>query len=166
MHGENEASLAGMGKRRRTPEEKALIKEVPSLKNAHFEIASPPTKAYNCVAWAADCSVQRWDPLSGYWPDTVERDVVPEALLALYLYLGFEVCDSDLPEEGFQKVAIYAKGSLWTHAARQLDNGSWTSKLGDFEDILHESPRSLEGEDYGAVRWIMKKPRQEEEDLF
>jgi hypothetical protein len=61
-------------------------------------------------------------------------------------------------EKGFEKVAIYVKGNQNpTHAARQLDSGIWTSKIGNEEDIEHSSPAVLEGLEYGAVAVVMKK---------
>jgi hypothetical protein len=47
---------------------------------------------------------------------------------------------------------------MWTHAARQLDNGKWTSKLGQLEDIEHESLEALSGAVYGSVVQVLKKP--------
>ena len=41
-------------------------------------------------------------------------------------------------------VAIYQSGGLPTHAARQLSDGNWTSKLGPNIDITH-SLSGLEG---------------------
>ncbi len=44
------------------------------------------------------------------------------------------------------------------HAARQLKNGTWTSKLGVEDDISHPSPDALAGGSYGDVKLIMKRP--------
>ena len=46
-----------------------------------------------------------------------------------------------------------------THAARQLPDGWWTSKLGPDEDILHRTPQGLAGDLYGHVRMVMKRSR-------
>ena len=43
-----------------------------------------------------------------------------------------------------------------THAARQLPNGKWTSKLGRWEDIEHDL-EGLTGEMYGSVQQILKR---------
>ena len=56
-----------------------------------------------------------------------------------------------------EKVAIYAIGGRTKHMARQLPSGAWTSKLGDLEDIEHESLSALEGSDYGNVAMIMAR---------
>lgn len=71
-------------------------------------------------------------------------------------------------EPGFEKIAIYAKNVAGKfepkHAARQLDNGCWTSKLGQADDIEHLTADcitggSTAGSDYGQVVRIMKRPR-------
>jgi len=84
-----------------------------------------------------------------------------------YATEGYIACDGVELETGFEKIAIYVSASGEpTHAARQLDNGHWTSKLGDWEDIQHESLAALEddaqarGLGYGRVAQIMKRPKR------
>jgi hypothetical protein len=72
--------------------------------------------------------------------------------------LGYQVCEDSAVENGFEKIAIYADmASEPTHAARQLPNGKWTSKFGDFEDVRHVNPDCLEGPLYGKVAVFMKR---------
>ena len=72
--------------------------------------------------------------------------------------LGYEVCENGVLEQGFEKVAIYVDTrSVPTHMARQLDNGNWTSKLGQSFDIRHDAPDNLDGDNYGATAVYMKK---------
>lgn len=47
--------------------------------------------------------------------------------------------------------------SIPTHAARQLPNGRWTSKLGFLEDIEHDL-HDVAGEAYGTVVVLLKRP--------
>jgi hypothetical protein len=55
-------------------------------------------------------------------------------------------------------IALFAdKNDFPLHAARQLPSGRWTSKLGELEDIEH-GLRDLEGDAYGTVVLIMKRP--------
>ena len=61
-------------------------------------------------------------------------------------------------ETGFEKVAFYGGGMLYTHAARQLPHGKWTSKLGKGEDIEHDTPDDVSGGLYGEVVQLMKRP--------
>ena len=58
---------------------------------------------------------------------------------------------------GWEKVAIYTTDEAPAPAARQLDNGRWTSKLGPDDDIEH----ALEGLGsplYGAVVQFLHRP--------
>jgi hypothetical protein len=66
-------------------------------------------------------------------------------------------------EAGFEKIAIYVDGDgVPTHAARQLSDGAWTSKLGEWEDIRHLTLEAMEddglGLGYGKVSLILKRP--------
>jgi len=75
---------------------------------------------------------------------------------------GYKPCESDDLELGFEKVAIYVDGNgEVTHAARQTEDGAWTSKLGEWEDIAHKNLDALTGEDpaYGAVAKVLKRLR-------
>ena len=81
-----------------------------------------------------------------------------EALVQVFVGLGYAICDSDEKEPGYHKVALYAFDGEWQHAARQLDDGLWTSKLGRFEDITHPSPEDVTGEVFGNVHCIMRRP--------
>lgn len=79
--------------------------------------------------------------------------------IEMFRSLGYEVCRGDEPESGYNKIAIYGDKGDYTHAARQLDNGSWTSKLGHWEDIEHKELNGLVGTEYGKVAAIMRKPK-------
>jgi hypothetical protein len=136
------------------------IEEIfPKLGGSHYRRTSEPDEKYNCIAWAAGRDDEWWDIAPGYrWPDNVPRHGAVENLVKLYESLGFVCCASNAREEGFEKVAVYGDGYMWTHAARQLDNGKWTSKLGQLEDIEHESLEALSGAVYGSVVQVLKKP--------
>ena len=74
---------------------------------------------------------------------------------------GYEPCDTPSLEPGHEKVAVFTNAAgAPTHAARQLLNGKWSSKLGKAEDIEHDL-EALEGDEYGSVALIMKRPSRE-----
>ena len=77
--------------------------------------------------------------------------------LRAYESLGYAQCDNTELEAGFTKVALYANGQEPTHAARQLPDGTWTSKLGPLEDISHTLD-GLVGNEYGSVVAVLKRP--------
>jgi hypothetical protein len=60
-------------------------------------------------------------------------------------------------EDGYEKVALYGNTFLYSHAARQLPNGKWSSKLGRSEDIEHDTPDDVAGGLYGEVHQYMKR---------
>lgn len=68
-----------------------------------------------------------------------------------FVTLGYATTATGDPESDLEKVAIFAFEGIPTHMARQLPNGSWTSKLGSMEDISHDDINSLCGSDYGEV---------------
>ncbi len=133
----------------------------PNLRHSKYQITSPETVEYNCVAWAVgDMETWWWpDPLeTAFWPADVQRVETLEAFIEAFKTLSFTICDSPEYEEGYEKIAIYASANgKPTHAARQLSNGCWSSKLGRSYDIDHEI-NSVSGSNYGAVSVIMKRP--------
>lgn len=46
-----------------------------------------------------------------------------------------------------------------THAAVQLETDMWTSKMGDFEDIWHDTVGAVNGPLYGEPVLYMERPR-------
>ena len=55
-------------------------------------------------------------------------------------------------------MSLYGGSLLYTHAARQLPGGKWTSKLGKAEDIEHDTADVVAGGIYGEVVELMKRP--------
>ena len=79
------------------------------------------------------------------------------ALVLAFQELDYEECTDGSLEPEFEKLALYGAGLMYTHAARQLADGKWTSKLGQLEDIVHDSPDDIAGSDYGEVVQFMKR---------
>ena len=141
-----------------TAEEIAEI--FPNLKN--YQITSPADYHYNCIAWAAGDTKNWWQPSDSpyfFWLRDDKSDSL-ENCIQTFSILGYkEETDSSFEPE-FEKVALYSDADgLPSHAARQKGDGFWTSKLGEAEDIEHDTPEALEGEAYGKVKIILKRPR-------
>lgn len=137
----------------------ALEDLFPRLKSSPYTITSPSTLDYNCLAWAAGRQDVWWEPDPDgdcYWPDNVPRERTLSALIQAYETIGYNPCNDEVLEPGFEKIALYAIGVQPTHAARQLPNGFWTSKIGACEDIEH-ALASLTGAEYGAVVQFLKR---------
>jgi len=127
-----------------------------------YQVTSPATRRYNCIAWVFGDTTRRWWPYEGYyWPlPTPERTETVEDFVGAFATQGFELCADGSLEQGYEKIAIYARDGEPTHAAKQLENGSWTSKLGSLEDIEHTSLDELNGNLYGQVEVFMRRLRK------
>ena len=138
-----------------------LKKYFPQLSSSNSRPTSDKTAHYNCIAWAYGIDNMWFWPDSDhqyYWPDNIRRAEDIDAFIDLFRLQNYIVCESDIYEDGFQKIALYVKDNKPTHAARQLSNGKWTSKLGVDIDIEHDTPECLNGSAYGTVAIIMKRP--------
>lgn len=123
-----------------------------------FTISSSPDPRYNCIAWALGETGRWWHPSAGsYWPPGVPRLNTFAAWRAMLRQQGFEPTDSEAPEPGVERLALFAKAGRPTHLARQLASGRWTSKLGPDEDIEH-SLHGLAGVLYGEVTVLFRRP--------
>lgn len=135
--------------------------DFPLLDEEGWTETSPIDPGYNCIAWAAEDTRRLWWPGAppiGYWPHDAPEEPSVAAFNALFSQFGYAPCDTGKLEAGMEKIAIYAKEGEVTHAARQLPNGRWTSKLGRNIDIEH-TLRGLQGPLYGEVMCFMKRPR-------
>jgi hypothetical protein len=137
--------------------------DFPNLVN--WTCKSKRTRNYNCFAFAIGDETRRWEPYGYYWPQGAKKGFTVDCLIEAYKTEGFEICADGSLAEGREKIAIYTNDhGGFLHAARQESDGHWSSKLGDEEDIVHESPESLAGDDYGQPRYFMKrtcKPKAE-----
>jgi len=134
-----------------------LLQEFPRLRNSAFSVSSPEASSYNCIAWAIGSDNTWWSPIDMYyWPPNCPRKETTEAYVAAFAAIGFEICDNREYEVGYQKIALYIRQSTPTHAAKQLPNGKWSSKLGSSFDIEHQL-EGLEGHHYGKVAMFFRR---------
>lgn len=153
-----------VGQSERLPERLApeLEAEFPGLAAPGYYVTSARTDEYNCVAYAAGDTTRYWDcgalPLPGYyWPDRARHGSDIDALIGCFESIGFETCVDGRLALGYEKVALYDNGQEWTHVAKQLSDGYWSSKLGSCEDIRHKTPYALCGSVYGQVARFMRR---------
>jgi hypothetical protein len=136
----------------------------PNLAGDGGKKTSEKDPGYNCIAWAAKRDTKWWwQPGGGtgiFWPNGVIDDSTFECFVQLFESLGYVKCDGHELEPFYEKVAIYAyPDGEFSHVAGQLPSGFWTSKLGPDEDIQHNSPHGLEGQNYGEVKQVLKRAR-------
>lgn len=148
---------------------KIVISAFPKLsKDKKFQITSCATPIYNCIAWAYNINNRWMWPNTGeyqfldgvhYWPSNEILDCEVANFIEAFKLKGYELCENSDFEEGYRKIALYVTEGTTecTHAARQLSNGFWTSKLGPQNDIQHGTPESIENDDYGVVHCFMRR---------
>lgn len=143
---------------------------LPKLADSAYKVTSDETNQYNCIAWAVGDTTEWWSPVTDaghYWPIPAPQQATLEIIQAGFEHEGFGSCDDGSLVEGMEKIALFADERTWTHVARQLPDGRWTSKLGSDCDIEHDL-EALEGFDdgpdiyrYGRVVAFMSRPRPE-----
>ena len=132
-------------------------RDFPRLTEANHRVTSPASAEYNCVAGSAGDTDHWWQP-GVYWPtDATPDDYGIGTLEQAFVAIGFEDCADGALEAGFEKVALYGSSLFYTHSARQLASGKWTSKLGRSEDIEHDTPDDVAGGLYGEVVQFMRR---------
>lgn len=136
----------------------------PYLTDETFDVTSECNTIYNCFAWAAGNDQKWWCPSEdGYWPDGVPRELTIGAFVQAYEKLGYKLCSDGSLVPGVEKIAIFGhrvEGEEEpTHAALQLENGKWTSKMGPLEDIRHETAEVVRGPLYGKILCFMERTR-------
>jgi hypothetical protein len=129
----------------------------PHLADEGYQPESPQTPFYNCIAWVVNDIGRWWWPHpNSYWPPGCRLENSVEAFVEMFAHLGFAECANGDVEAGFEKIALYAKFDLPTHAARQEPDGKWTSKIGQYIDMKHTLV-GLEGPEYGRVAKFFRK---------
>ena len=141
-----------------------VYRAFPRLRSSPWELTSPVTPDYNCVAWAAEDATRWWWPAESYfWPSAAPREASLDGFVTAFVSMGFELAEGEDAENlGYEVIAIFANEFGPTHVARRLSNDSWTSKLGQSYDITHELS-ALEGAVYGSVRQLMRRPEHPED---
>lgn len=132
----------------------------PNLTPHNHRVIGPATARFNCIAWACGETHRWWQPGPlYYWPVSCDpEDGTVANLTAALATAGFAVCSDDAPEAGFEKIAVYSLGpGEYTHAARQLPSGKWSSKLGADALIEHDAPGDVAGGVYGGLCLFMRR---------
>ena len=138
-----------------------IDEEMPLLAAEGYQITSEPNAEYNCIAYVVGETGRWWSHMADadyYWPEHASPTPQLQSLIEVFAGLGYELCEDAGNEAGFSKVALYADSEGdWTHAAVQLNDGRWSSKLGSYEDISHRTPQSLDSDLYGVVNCYMRR---------
>lgn len=141
---------------------RSLLEHFPRLRRRLYRGTSASSTKYNCLAWAVGETQRRWDPSRNrnernYWP-TESRSTQLTDVIVAFEKVGFVRIDAAIWKAGRQTIALYARDGDLTHAARLLEDGRWTSKLGEDIDIEHETLDALAGGLYGEPAVTLQRP--------
>lgn len=136
------------------------------LEEDDLEILVPSDGHYNCIAWAADDLNHWWEPNSAgvprgakhFWPTKDDKKLSPTNFEKAYKSIGYVRSGkrNPKPKEGVEFIAIFvgANGNV-SHASKLLDDGRWSSKLGQGPVVAHEL--NALGKLYGSVVRILER---------
>jgi hypothetical protein len=132
----------------------------PYLLSEGYDVKSVATPNYNCIAFAADAGDDVW-----WWPDVDHdafwpvrwREESERCFIAAFSVIGYRTCNDPSLERGIEKIAIYLRNGVPTHAAKQLPDGRWKSKLGQLQDIEHNTLKAVEEYKYGKALIFMSR---------
>ena len=139
-----------------------IKKFFPNINEENIKITSPIDDSYNCIAFAYGRSdIKYWPDDSDMgddceWPNDIKRGNNMDSFINLFESIGYIICDNENFEQGYEKICIYEKDDVPKHAAKQLLNGNWSSKLGDYFDVEHSISALLDGR-YGNISVFMKR---------
>lgn len=94
-----------------------------------------------------------------YWPGDIPSVESLDAFIQAFGRLGYRVAHDGSFIEDIEKVAVYTKDGIPTHAAIQVGPDKWQSKLGDWYDIEH-SESAVTGGDYGNIAVYLERKNQ------
>jgi len=124
-----------------------------------FELYENTSDLYNCISHSIGMKVWAWPKEGGhrnYWPiSNMNED--KKSFDEFYAYHGYNICNMDFRyNPNYSKIALYGKDNNPKHAAKQIDEIWWESKIGQSEIIRHKL-FDLEGFKYGDVIEIYQK---------
>lgn len=130
-----------------------IRRHFPNLTNESLQIKSRQTDDYNCVAWAVGID----DDWIQFKDEYGNLDVNLSTYIKYFQALGFSITEDRAFVNGIHRIAIYYVSGEFKHVSFQLADGIWASKMGDWEDIHHQTLESLVGPSYGTELTIMQK---------
>lgn len=145
--------------------QEAVQDRFPKLAVEGYSVTSPRSDKYNCVAWVVRDIRRWWSPedVDGYyWPWRDKTEALGE-YLRLFEHCGFSECSGGDLEPGAEKIAVYGEDDIFDHVAFQLEDGTWSSKLGELSDVSHNTLSALTGAgffEYPPVLLFMRRDRK------
>ncbi len=131
--------------------------------DSSFVITSLYEPCYNCIAYVLDDQDNIWWPseADSRWPDDIELTEHVSSFIEMLRTHRYEKCENGAIEYGNDKIALFTRDGFVKHAARQLANGRWSSKLGAGYDISHATLTEIEGKRYGNATHFFRRRHED-----
>lgn len=130
---------------------------IPNSESMEYNCISHTLNINNDISWPFDNN--------NYWP--VSRNLTKESFDKFYEFHGFEkmnLLDFSYDSK-YIKVALYTNKGIPTHAAIQVDEFFWESKIGELGIIKHDL-FEIEDNVYGEVAQIYRKLKTTNESII
>jgi hypothetical protein len=148
-------------------ENKLFYKKLFPLLTNYDLIPNSESDSYNCISHTIHLKEDISWPIDTrhYWP--TKRELTKESFDLFYEHHGFEklsILDFTY-NENYTKVVLYTNNNIPTHAAIQIDNTYWESKIGRLGIIRHDL-FEIENDVYGEITQIYRKRNILKENLI
>lgn len=132
-----------------------MLAEFPNSSIEPFEITSPETEEYNCIAWVLDNRSIWIEPDdSTTWLQNIPNDYLLPSVVKYFEKQGFEICQKIDYSKDKTLLALFSKDGIeFSHVAKQLNENYWTRKLGFSFDVKH-TIFAMEGGCMGVLRFL------------
>lgn len=112
----------------------------PALRTTVYSVVAEPDEKYNCIARAAGVVHDWWDPIdeTRYWPPSARRGDTVEIVMEGLSSAGYERCADGAPDPAVEKTVLNEYEGEFTHVAKRLPSGLWSSKRGRERLIEHD----------------------------
>jgi hypothetical protein len=140
--------------------------DLPALRGGvGYRDTSEETIIYNRLSWALGITWTRYDPepkcTRYFWFPGLPRKWDEPTIRLLFENHDYSLAENSEFELGYEKVVFYSDDkAIPQHFARQLPNGKWTSKIGDLNDIEHDTLECLVSPLYGRLGLVLKRRLQ------
>ena len=133
----------------------------PKINKKNHTVHSDQDGLYNCIAFAAGVITKKWWPIvhpDAFWPHGAPYTESVDSFTKAFATIGYASCANGDYEDGIEKIVFYTSDGRVKHAARQIGQDKWASKLGNGEDIQHKLS-AVAGGGYGSPTVFLSRAK-------
>jgi len=142
--------------------ESTIEKWHPKLKDKNWKIINinKDLDKFNCFSFVIDIYNDWCGASTKIWHNQNDRHSTILNYIQFYSTYNYKICNDDIQEPEYDKIAIYAINNNVSHVCKQF-GGMWRSKLGSNVIIEHklEWLSGADYENYGDIVVFMKRSK-------